>query len=356
MKHWLGLRVWLTAAAVALVLVVVLPVSAAPADISPALKQIIGLYESDQGRFLLRETDGRVEMVYDLSERNAPAFSVYSLYPLQAVSADEYRLNIANPLGSVSGTISIKRDAAGLGSVCRVGAAIYNRQFFDPERGLTFRIKPQSSLDKLRRKAAAATPPQEQGAFLSPDLVNVTSLDSTISIDIRYATADNFMGVALYDRPRAYLQRPAAEALARAHAKLAGHGYGIIVHDAYRPWAVTKMFWDATPDSQKIFVADPTKGSRHNRGGAVDVSLYDLATGHPVAMISDFDEFSLRAHPDYPGGTALGRWSRDLLRIYMEAEGFTVYDEEWWHFDYKEWRKYPIMNTSFAELDAAGNQ
>ncbi len=356
MKYWLRQRVWLAAAAVALVLAAALPVSAAPADISPALKQIIGLYESDEGRFLLRETDGRVEMVYDLSERSGPAFSVYAVYPLQAVSADEYRLNLANPLERVSRTVNIKRDAAGLGSVCRVGTAIYNRQFFDPEKGLTFRIKPQYSIDELRRKAAAATPPREQRSFLSPELIDVTGFDPAISIDIRYATADNFMGVALYDRPRAYLQRPAAEALARAHAKLAGHGYGIIVHDAYRPWSVTKMFWDATPDAQKMFVADPAKGSRHNRGGAVDVSLYDLATGHPVAMISDFDEFSLRAHPGYPGGTALERWRRDLLRTYLEAEGFTVYDEEWWHFDYKEWRKYPIMNTSFAELDAAGYQ
>lgn len=356
MKHWFMTKVWLAAFAVALVLAVVSPVSSAPADISPAVKQIIGLYEGNEGRFLLRETNGRVEMVYDLSEREGSTFSVYAVYPFQSVSGDEYRLNIANSFGTVSGIVSIKRDVAGLGSVCQVGAAVYNRQFFDPEKGLTFRIKPQASMDELSETAATASPPREQGYFLSPDLVNVASLDSTISIDIRYATADNFMGVALYDRPRAYMQRPAAEALVRAHTKLAGHGYGIIVHDAYRPWAVTKMFWDAMPAAQKMFVADPAKGSRHNRGGAVDVSLYDLATGQPVAMISAYDEFSLRAHPDYPGGTALERWRRDLLRIYMEAEGFTVYDEEWWHFDYKEWRKYPIMNISFAELDASATR
>ena len=349
-----GLRMWFAAIMLAIIFSIALPVNAAQ-DVPQALKQIIGLYEGGGERFLLRENGGRVELVYDLSDNGTP-FSVCAVYPLQAMTGDEYRLEAPNPLGRVSGGIRIMRDHEGFGTVCRIGTNVYHRRFFDPEKGLIYQIKPQASLEKLREIAAAASPPREQGDFLLPDLVNVVSLDSTIKVDIRYATNDNFMGIALYDRARAYLQRSAAEALVRAHTKLAGHGYGIIIHDAYRPWAVTKMFWDATPDAQKIFVADPTKGSRHNRGGAVDISLYDLATGQPVAMISDFDEFSLRAHPSYPGGTALERWRRDLLRIYMEAEGFTVYDEEWWHFDYKDWRKYPVMNSSFAELDAAGSQ
>ena len=100
------------------------------------------------------------------------------------------------------------------------------------------------------------------------------------------------MGVPLYDRAQARLQRPAAEALGRVQRALAAEGFGLLVHDAYRPWYVTRMFWDATPDSQRVFVADPATGSRHNRGAAVDLTLYDLRTGRPVTMVSGYDEFS----------------------------------------------------------------
>jgi D-alanyl-D-alanine dipeptidase len=146
------------------------------------------------------------------------------------------------------------------------------------------------------------------------------------------------------------MQRPAAESLVRANRKLKPLGYGLLVHDAYRPWYVTKVFWDATPTDKKIFVADPAKGSRHNRGCAVDISLYDLRTKKPIEMVSTYDETTDRAYPNYPGGTSLQRWHRDLLRAAMEAEGFTVYEAEWWHFDYKDWQKYPIMNVRFDLL------
>ena len=131
--------------------------------------------------------------------------------------------------------------------------------------------------------------------------------------------------------------------------------YGLLIHDAYRPWYVTKIFWDATPQEGKIFVADPAQGSRHNRGCAVDLTLYDLATGKPIEMPGTYDEMSPRSYPDYPGGTSLQRWHRDLLRRAMESEGFTVYEAEWWHFDYKDWKEYPILNVPFEKLglDAA---
>ena len=158
------------------------------------------------------------------------------------------------------------------------------------------------------------------------------------------------MGMQLYEEPRAFLQRPAAEAVVRVHSMLQKYGFGLIIYDAYRPWYVTKMFWDATPDHQKIFVADPAKGSRHNRGGAVDLGLYSLETGEVVDMGSDYDEFSIRAFPTYPGGTGEQRERRELLRILMAGESFTVYPEEWWHFDYADWKKYPILNRRFSEL------
>jgi hypothetical protein len=146
------------------------------------------------------------------------------------------------------------------------------------------------------------------------------------------------------------MQRPAAESVVRVNRKLKQSGYGLLVHDAYRPWYVTKVFWDATPDDKKKFVADPSKGSRHNRGCAVDISLYDLKTGKPVEMVSTYDETTDRAYPDYPGGTSLQRWHRDLLRAAMESEGFTVYEAEWWHFDYKDWQKYRIGTVAFDQI------
>lgn len=116
-------------------------------------------------------------------------------------------------------------------------------------------------------------------------------------------------------------------------------------------WYVTKMFWEGTPPAKRIFVANPEQGSRHNRGCAVDLTLYDLKTGEPIRMTGGYDEMSERSYPFYPGGTARERWHRDLLRRAMEAEGFTVYEEEWWHFDYKDWKQYPIMNLTFEQLE-----
>jgi D-alanyl-D-alanine dipeptidase len=113
---------------------------------------------------------------------------------------------------------------------------------------------------------------------------------------------------------------------------------------------VTKILWDATRPEQRNFVADPAKGSRHNRGCAVDLTLYELATGRAVEMPSVYDEFSERSHPDYAGGTAEQRRLRDLLRSAMEARGFTVYEHEWWHFDHEDWQKYPVLNLRFEEI------
>ena len=124
----------------------------------------------------------------------------------------------------------------------------------------------------------------------------------------------------------------------RANRKLHAQGYGLLIFDGYRPWYVTKMFWDGTPAEDHLYVADPAKGSKHNRGCAVDLTVYDLRTGQPLDMPSGYDEMSERAHSDYAGGTAQQNANRALLRNAMEAEGFTVNPDEWWHFDYKDWR------------------
>ena len=219
-----------------------------------------------------------------------------------------------------------------------------------------FHLKPQRPVSELRAEALRASPPVETGQFRRPDLVELVKLDPTIKLDIRYATTQNFLSTPMYSQARAFMQRPAGEALVKVNQKLHAEGYGLIIHDAYRPWYVTKMFWDATPDDKKIFVANPAEGSKHNRGCAVDLSLYDLKTGSEVAMPSVYDEMTPRAFADYPGGTEDERQRRGILRTAMESEGFTVYPQEWWHFDYKDWKEYPIMNVRFEDIGTVGTQ
>ena len=215
-----------------------------------------------------------------------------------------------------------------------------------------FHIDPVRPVAELLPIALAAKPPVESGEFHPSDLVELTALDPTIKLDIRYATTRNFLGTPVYAQARAFLQRPAAEALARVSASLRTEGFGLLVHDAYRPWYVTKIFWDATPPAKHEFVADPAAGSRHNRGCAVDLTLYTLADGKPVEMPSLYDEMSERAYPNYAGGPEQPRRLRELLRRHMEAEGFSVYQSEWWHYDYRDWKNYAIQNRRFEEIGA----
>ncbi len=215
-----------------------------------------------------------------------------------------------------------------------------------------FRIQPLRPVEQLRREAATLQPPREHGDFLPFDLVELTTLDPGIRLDIRYATSNNFLSTPVYTQARAFLQRSAAEALVRAHRALAKRGYGLLIHDGYRPWSVTWIFWQATPADKHDFVADPAQGSRHNRGCAVDLTLYDLKTGRPVDMPSAYDEMSERAYPTYKGGTEAQRSLRELLRGAMESEGFQVFPFEWWHFDYKDWKRYAIGNISFESVPA----
>jgi D-alanyl-D-alanine dipeptidase len=238
------------------------------------------------------------------------------------------------------------RRVAGVALMLLAGAAALRAE----ERPGVFRITPPRPIAELRVEALAASPPREAGPFRPVDLVEPTSLDPTLRLDIRYATSDNFLSTPVYEQARGFLQRPAAEALVRAHRSLAGTGHGLLIHDAYRPWWVTKLFWEATPHDRRAFVADPAKGSRHNRGCAVDLTLYRLSDGRAVEMPSLYDEMTERASPGYSGGPPERRRLRELLRSAMEKEGYTVYESEWWHFDYQGWRDYPILNVPFERI------
>ena len=204
--------------------------------------------------------------------------------------------------------------------------------------------------------AACATvtqsPPKEPGPFRAAELVELVKVDPTIHLDVRYATSNNFTGRPVYRQARAFLQRPAAEALVRVGRSLREKGYGLLVFDGYRPWSVTRLFWEITPKDKRErgFVANPAKGSKHNRGAAVDLSMYELATGKEADMPSAYDEFTDRAAPSYAGGTAEQRARRDLLRAEMEKEGFVVDTGEWWHFNYKGWETYPILDIPFEQI------
>lgn len=182
------------------------------------------------------------------------------------------------------------------------------------------------------------------------ELVDLERFDPTMKLDVRYATADNFVGKAVYAFPKAYLQKPVAESLRRAHEKLRAHGYGILVFDGYRPWSVTKYFYEVTNDEQREFLADPRKGSAHNRGCAVDCSLYELKSGKEVVMPSAFDEMNEKAFSDYAGGTEESRRLRDLLISVMHSEDFQVLQREWWHFNHRMIPFYPVIDLDFHEL------
>lgn len=310
-----------------------------PAAIPPRWRGLIGEYGWDHNTLYILEQDGElhalIEWFYDYPLReiseNVFAFPGYGLYHGEG--------------------LKFTRNGEGIATEVTAAEVRFERRDVGTRDGETFRIQPVRPIAELRAAALSASPPDESREFRKADLVQVVQLDPTIQLDIRYATTNNFTGAVFYQQPRAYLQKPAAEAVARAHARLKPLGLGLLIHDAYRPWHVTKMFWDATPDALKDFVADPAHGSRHNRGCAVDLTLYDLATDEPIQMVAGYDEFSPRSFPQYPGGTSRQRWYRDLLRRTMESEGFTVYEYEWWHFDYQDWRQYRIGNTTFEELE-----
>jgi CubicO group peptidase (beta-lactamase class C family)/D-alanyl-D-alanine dipeptidase len=310
-----------------------------PADVPDRWNGLIGEYGWDHNTLYILEDQGQL---YALIEW-------FYYYPLEEVNENEFEFP---DYGLYHGEgLKFTRNAEGVATHVVAAEVRFDRREVGTKDGETFKITPVKPIDELRAGALAASPPKEEGNYREPDLVDLTTLDETIKLDIRYATTNNFTGAVFYKQPRAFMQRPAAEAVVRANQRLKQRGLGLLIHDAYRPWFVTKMFWDATPDDLKDFVANPANGSRHNRGCAVDLTLYDLETGRPIQMVAGYDEFSPRSFPLYPGGTSRQRWYRDLLRRTMEAEGFTIYEYEWWHFDFKDWKRYRIGNVTFEQID-----
>jgi D-alanyl-D-alanine dipeptidase len=311
-------------------------VGAKPRPAPARYRGLIGEYSAGDSIVIVLEESGRL-----LVRRNKESDV------LREISRNTFAVISAPRTGE---RVVFTRNLDGRSENVQFAGLLFLRRKIEPESGNQLHVQPLRPVRELMKEALAAQPPPEDGEFRRTDLVELTKLDPTIKLEIRYATTNNFLSTVFYSQARAFMQRPAAESLVRASTRLHSLGYGLLIHDAYRPWYVTKVFWDATPDDKKVFVADPSKGSRHNRGCAVDLTLYDLKTGKPIEMVSTYDETTTRAYPDYPGGTSLQRWHRALLRAAMEAEGFTVYEAEWWHFDYKDWRKYLIGNLRFEQI------
>jgi len=314
-----------------------------PPDAPSEWKRFVGIYEySNNGKYkrtvIILERDQRPYMHYasGLDQEIRFDFKLRRLFVPDSVKGS-WGYEIVEQPGTAAYFIYMME------SFLRTDAGADLSRFYH--------VNPARPVAELRETALAAKPPTETGPFRNPDLVELTLLDPAFHLDIRYAQSNNFLSTPVYSQIRAFLQRPAAQALVRVLHKLHPLGYGLLIHDAYRPWYVTKIFWDATPPEGKIFVADPQKGSRHNRGCAIDLTLYDLSTGLPIEMPGLYDEMSPRSFPNFPGGTSLQRWQRDLLRRAMESEGFTVNEAEWWHFDFKEWRHYAILNVPFEGLN-----
>ena len=303
-----------------------------PAPAPPELLPLLGEYGGEHATVIVYEQRGRLGVLADWLVHDLP----------EPVSADHYVF----PPGMYDGDdLRFERDRDGAVVALRLGAVRLLRQPEAAPGG--FRIRPRRPIAELLAAVAGQEPPAALAkAGRASDLVDLAAFEPSLRFDLRYAGADNFLGAPVYPpEARALLQRPAATALQRVQLALARQGLGLLVFDAYRPWSVTKVFWEATPTALRDFVADPAQGSRHNRGCAVDLTLCELATGAAVGMPSDFDEFTPRAYPDYPGGTSRQRWYRDLLRMAMAEEGFAVNASEWWHFDFADWQAYGVGNA-----------
>ena len=192
-------------------------------------------------------------------------------------------------------------------------------------------------------KASIKTNPEKE-------LVELKNVIPGIVLDIRYATENNFTGAKVYNLARAYARKPVAEALKKAQADFNQLGYGIKIYDGYRPYSATVKFYEIMK-GDTTYVANPYKGSRHNRGCALDMTLIDLKTKQELKMPSGYDAPVKESWPSTPVNDPVVRKNRDTLISVMEKNGFKVYVTEWWHFDFIGWEKFEVMNIDFEEFE-----
>ena len=316
-----------------------------PAAADENLVRFFGEYMLAEEKILIREDGGKLQALIN-PPANGMDIENIEKWLLTEGPKNEFIYEINGKLSK----LSFKFDENDQGKEIIIDRGSYIRNYIEPKDGSSFKVTLKKSIEEYIKIALEAKPPVREGDFRDADLVDVTTVLDKVKLDIRYATTNNFLSVPTYSQAKSFLQRPALMALNEANKKLNALGFGIIIHDTYRPWYVTKVFWDTTSGFERDFVANPESGSKHNMGSAVDMTLYDLETGEVIKMVGTYDEMSDRSYPEYMGGTSLERWHRDLLRTYVEAEGFKVVSNEWWHFDHEEWQKYPILNETFEQL------
>lgn len=178
-------------------------------------------------------------------------------------------------------------------------------------------------------------------------LIDIRTVNKNIALDIRYATTNNFLKQKLYPASRCVLRGAGVRRLLQVQDYLAKTGLGLKVYDCYRPLSVQKQMWETLPDSR--FVANPARGSRHNRGAAVDLTLVDR-NGKELEMPSGFDEFTERAYRDYSCASTQAKKNRKLLEDAMTRYGFIPLATEWWHFDVPGWEKFAVLDVGFGEI------
>jgi D-alanyl-D-alanine dipeptidase len=170
-------------------------------------------------------------------------------------------------------------------------------------------------------------------------------------LDLRYAGTNNFMQRAMYPLTthHTFMRKPATTALLAVQMDLNAMGYGLKIFDAYRPYSVTVKFWELVHDDR--YVADPRKGSGHNRGIAVDLTIIDLQSKQELKMPTGFDNFTDSAHHDFMNLSEEALKNRKLLKDVMEKHGFVAFPTEWWHYSLPQPEKYDVMDLSFEELE-----
>eukprot|EP01133_Synstelium_polycarpum_P001158 gene1158-1326_t len=317
-------------------------VSQPPAEIPAFLRAVIGHYEAKDHMTLVFEEDGVLMMCIEW-------FFIYSMRLVQNTK-DFIEFKLTTDCLYNDETVIIRIDSNGKPIRFELAGIPFIYKHVGPVPGeQQDGISPPEVIEELLKQSYNVPCPHPAPA--EHGLVDLSSISPTLRLDVKYATTDNFAGVKLYNLAKSFLHKSAAQSLARAHQWLAQWGVGLIIFDAYRPWHVTwTMAEGVRPEFRGLYVADPAKGSVHNRGGAVDLTLYDLTTGEIIPMQGEFDEMSIRSHRSYFGGTSRQRWFKKLLTIAMCNHDFIPYPQEWWHFDFNFQNMQPVLNIALEDL------
>ena len=327
-----------------------LALAAVPKDAPKDIKYILGFYYGNGENILIRENNGRLELLYRTALGDK-SFAAANLYPLSKVHFDSYTLQESGPMSNTEAGVRFERDPDGYGISCRVGGNTYSRYFLGTttgERAKSFRLAERSAEDwaKLRAEAAKAAVPAALAAGEQAQLVDAATV-AGVKVNSVYAGSDNLFGAPLYTTSKLFVSKEAAAALGKVQKRLAPYGYGLVLWDAYRPWSVSKLANLALSDDKKDMLEDPeNKGSTQSTGNAVDMGFYSVESGEEVDMGCGFDEPSLRQYASYAGGTSRERYLRSLLREEMELQGFKGIEMEWWHFEFGDCFKFAHLNVS----------